>query len=270
VEKNIAVTQRRRNRRKQTRRKQLQPVQVAAPLPQTQAQLHQRQRSISFFDMRNAVAWLNATVGSASHRRVLKIRDELEELSKLFDSLQKQQQELNYDPSKTSEEIFADQNLAMEFLEQREQFRKRHNAFNERLAKYRFVPALAYDLATGIWRFATIPKSKQGPEVKIPQESGDLVINEVDVIAALARLAANRELHKVRQCEYCHEAWRVSEREMDRFCSKKCRAAFEKAKPGFLERKRKNQKNWREKAKAEAAKELANVREGLPPRKGKS
>jgi hypothetical protein len=62
----------------------------------------------------------------------------------------------------------------------------------------------------------------------------------------LCRLAANRELYKVRLCEMCGERWRVSERKMDRFCCQKCREAFYAQSPEFHERKAKNQRKYRD------------------------
>jgi len=260
------VTQRRKNDKK----KKLEWVEVAAPRPTTQAESKRRERSISFADAFMAVEWLNATTGSASHRRVLGIRQELQELGEMLDSLQGSRRERKSAKQLlTSEEMLADHNQAMEYLEKREQFRKRHNAFNELLSQYRFVPALAYDLETGIWRFATIPKTRQGREIKIPQETGDLVVNEVTVIAALARLAARRELRKVRLCEQCHKRWRISEREIDRFCSQNCRGEFYKSQPDFLERKQKNQREYRDREKIKSRKALAAARASLSISKGR-
>lgn len=107
-----------------------------------------------------------------------------------------------------------------------EQFRRRHNAFNRPLSRYAFVPALAYRLDAGVWRFNKIPKRTRGRVVKMDDQTGIVRVDETTVVAALARLTARRELFKVRLCEQCRRRWRVSMREMDKFCSDECRASF--------------------------------------------
>ena len=128
--------------------------------------------------------------------------------------------------------------------EMEEQFRQHHNALNLQLARYIHIPALAYSPDYGVWRFGMVPKHPRGPEIKLSDESFDVLVNESTVIAALCRLAANRELHKVRLCEMCGERWRVSERKIDKFCSQKCREAFYAKSDEYRERKATNQRNF--------------------------
>ena len=94
-----------------------------------------------------------------------------------------------------------------------------------------------------------VPKHPRGPEINVSDESFDVRVNESGVVSALARLAANRELYKVRLCEQCEQVWRVSLRDIDKFCSQKCREAFHAKSADFHERKAANQRNYRENKK---------------------
>jgi len=95
----------------------------------------------------------------------------------------------------------------------------------------------------------------------------NILADEAAVATAFCRLATNGELHKVRLCEQCKENWRVSERQIDRFCSRQCRVAADKARTEFKEQRKMIQKNWRINAKRKAAKALRDLRAA---RKGRS
>jgi hypothetical protein len=202
---------------------------------------------ISSSDALCAVAWLNNFKGTANYRRVLQIRDELEQLGAMLDSLCRQRQEgrarrKGRTTFPTQGEITKEVQLAELYT----RFSERHNDFNRLLSKYTFVSAMAYDPDTGIWRFNPLPKGGRGRIIKVSDGRLTVEVDETAVVAALARLAANRELYKARLCEQCHERWRVSERRMDRFCSQQCREAWYTASPEYDKRRRDIQRRYRE------------------------
>lgn len=222
-------------------------VEAVAPPPKTQTELKRRTRDLSNSDAMLAVAWLNATQGKAANRRVLAVRNELSDLAASLESLKQQRRMLK---DKSLDEM-------THTAELQEQFRNRHNALNQLLTRYTHVPALAYSLDSGAWRFGMIPKHPRGPEITIEDQSVIVRVNESAVIAALCRLAANRELHKVRLCEMCGEQWRISERKIDRFCGQKCRETYYASSPDYHERKAANQRRYRENLKRLQARGLA-------------
>jgi hypothetical protein len=238
-------------------------VEALAPRPKTQTEMKRRIRSLSSSDAIVAVEWLNATPRTAAYRRVVAMRAELEELAAVLDSLrqQRQQQRQHWKGKrpKSDAEILENLKDGRDSAALGEQFRLRHNSLNELLARYTHVPALAYSLDSGVWRFGMVPKHPGGPEIKLSDESFDVRVNESSVVGALARLAANRELYKVRLCEQCRHVWRVSLREIDKFCSQKCREAFHAKSPDFHERKAANQRKYREREK-EAIASGANLK----------
>jgi len=225
-------------------------VEAIAPRPKTQTEWKRRIRSLSHSDSALAVAWLNAARGKPAYRRVLAIRQELEEIGKALDCLRKTRRDApKLRRGQTGDEILRTSNELMAVGQMQEQFRERHNALNQRLARYTHVPGLAYSLDSGAWRFGMVPKHRRGPEIVIEDQSVSVRVDESTVVAALCRLAASRELHKVRLCEQCGEQWRVSERKIDRFCSPQCREAFYAKSPEFRQRKATNQRNYRDRMK---------------------
>jgi len=204
---------------------------VTAPAPQTLAELKQQVRSGRDSDAFLAVEWMNAAKGTAAYRRVLAVRGELEELGTMFDSLREQRaawKSRKFRRPNSDAEILGNANASFEMADFQEQFRVRHNALNQTIARYAFVPALAYNLDSGFWRFSTIPKHERGPEINIENQDTKVRVrvSEASVIAALARLASIGELYKARLCEQCGERWVFSLRAMDRFCSDDCRKYF--------------------------------------------
>ncbi|HUV69757.1 MAG TPA: hypothetical protein VMW15_08870 [Terracidiphilus sp.] len=224
-------------------------IEAIAPRPKTQTEMKRRVRSQSSTDAMLTVEWLNAAQRTAAYRRVLMVRGELEELGAMLESLRQQRQAWKNRRAKSDAEILENLKASTSMVSLQEQFRQRHNALNVLLARYAHVPALAYSLNSGIWRFGMVPKHPRGPEIKLSDESFNVRVNESTVIAALARLAANHELHKVRLCETCGERWRVSERKIDRFCSQQCRDAFHISSPDYKDRKAANQRKYRESLK---------------------
>jgi hypothetical protein len=212
-------------------------IEAIAPLPKTQTQYRARRRSILHSDAFLVVQWLNAAKGTASYQRVLRVRRKLEALGAMLGDLRKRLAE-----GRASRDVAG----MPEFARFAERFRKRHNAFNRSLARYAHVPAFAYNIESGVWRFSMVPARPCGREIKLANQYLTVRVNESSVVAALARLAANGELYKVRLCEQCGERWRVSERLRDRFCSQECREAFYVKSPGYHERKAANQARYRE------------------------
>jgi len=166
------------------------------------------------------VEWLNASKGTAAYRRVLALRTELEvlrvELDKPFRGIEWE----------TAERPTA---KSAAHLRRMNEFTKRHNQLNVLLGKYSFKKALAYNLADRRWWLTDIANGPRGPQIEIENEFGvpSIRVTEAWVAAALASLAASRELSKVRLCDNCRARWLVSIRPtMDRFCSEECRKHF--------------------------------------------
>jgi hypothetical protein len=233
-----------------TLRRKFKFAKSVVPHPKTQAEFKGRVRSLSFSDVVTTVEWLNAMKGTGAQKRVLAVRLELEELGSMLISLRRQRQDakaagLGRKGPRNEQEIQGYVQRANLFNE----FRERHNALNRTLTRYAFVPVLVYDINPGIWRFNAVPKATREPAIQVSDGNVTVQVTEASVIAALARLAANWELHKVRLCENCQERWLVSERQIDRFCSAKCRVTANEARPEFLDRKARNQKSYREREK---------------------
>lgn len=240
-----------------THKRQAAFIEAVAPRPKTQTEMARRIRSLSSGDALLAVEWLNAAKRTAAYRRAVKVRSELEELGVMLDNLRQQRKAWKGRRAKSDAEVLGNARTAIAMAELAEQFRQRHNALNALLTRYAHVPALAYNIDSRIWRFGMVPKHPRGPEINISDESFNVRVTESTVVAALARLAANRELYKVRLCETCGEHWRVSERKIDRFCSQKCRESFYAKSPEYRQRKAANQRNYRERLKPLQASGLA-------------
>ena len=136
----------------------------------------------------------------------------------------------------------------MQYLRLREHFRHRHNQFNKILADYNtFRPAMAYEFERDEWRCCILPSDVQREfQIKVRDQNGITVrIRESDVVLALARLAADHQLSSVRLCAQCQKVWRVARREMDRFCTDKCRDAHRRSTPKYRECKKKIQRDYR-------------------------
>jgi hypothetical protein len=216
-------------------------------LPKTQTALNKRVRSLSFSDLFLTAEWLKRTAGTQSQTRVLAIRQELEELGLMLDSLQRQKQLLKARGRPSNEqEMAADAKGVAERAQLLTQFRERHKALNKLLSGYTFRPALAYSLDTGVWRFTTVPQNTRGAEKEISDGAITVRASEGAVIAALARLASSGRLSKLHLCDYCRERWLISERQMDRFCGAECRQAHYKEQPEYRARKARNQRNYRD------------------------
>jgi hypothetical protein len=218
---------------------------VTDPPAKSRSELKQRIRSQSFNDAFVAVEWLNVAQGTAAYRRVLEVRRELEELRTELDRYWLQQTRRSVLEARAMADI-----------------QTRHQRLDLQMARYTFKPELNYSFASGFWGLDMVPKHPRGPYVEVRGQGfaylpRSIRVSEPVVITALARLAATRELYKVRLCAQCQKHWRVSEREMDRFCGQQCREAFYAKSPEYHERKASNQRNYRERLKPIKARGLA-------------
>jgi hypothetical protein len=149
----------------------------------------------------------------------------------------------------TNATIQEDIREAAERAELYTRFRERHNAINRLLSRYVFEPLLSWDLDTDVWLFSTVPKDMRGRTIQVSDGGTTVQVNEAAVVAALARLAANRKLEKARLCVWCRERWHVSEREIDKFCCAKCRQAYYAHSPEYRPKKAEAQRRYREQLK---------------------
>ncbi len=227
-------------------KRRLRFLETVAPHPKTRTEFKRRTRAISISDAELIVRWLNASRGTVSRKRILSIRQELEEWGTEFDALRQHEKELReMNPLKAVQ-------AKRKFAKQLEHFRKRHNALSMQLSNYnRFRPVLDYSVDTGELHYTLVSDDGwRGFNLRVSDENEITVtVKESDVVAALARLAANRELRKVHLCVMCKDRWHLVLRRIDKFCSKECRENYHTHSPEYLERKRKSQSDYRERLK---------------------
>lgn len=200
---------------------------------------HRDIRSPAFMGAALTVEWLNASKGTAAYRRVLALRTELEALRAELD---KPFQPIKWETAERPTEQSA------KHLQRLNEFTKRHDQFNVLLSRYSFKKALAYNLTARRWWLIEIPKNPRGPQIEIENEVQfpKIRVTEAWVAAALASLAASRQLPTVHLCENCQERWHVALRSIDRFCSDECREHFHTHSDAYRERKRKIQQEYRQ------------------------
>jgi hypothetical protein len=200
-------------------------------------------RSLALSDAVMVVEWLNAARGTATQRRVLEIRRDLGVLGAALESLHQRSQKFPSPAAARSKPLTAQE---LDYQEDCDKFRERHNELNRILKAYPLCPVMGYNIELGLWRYNAVPRAKIGREIEVTLKGVKVRVNAISVVAAMTRLAANRELHKIRLCEQCQKNWRVSEREMDRYCSQPCREAAYQSRPGYAEKRRNIQRRWRE------------------------
>jgi hypothetical protein len=205
----------------------------------TQTQWKQRDiRSPGFMDAALTVEWLNACKGTVAYRRVLALRTELETLRAEFD---KPFPGIEWETAKRPTEKSAND------LQRQNEYIERHRQLNLLLAKYSFKTEIAYNFSAHRWWLTVIPKNSRGPQIEIENEAEffKIRVTEPWVVAALTRLATNRDLSSVHLCKNCQERWHVSLRSIDQFCRKECREHFHTHSDAYRERKRQAQKDYR-------------------------
>lgn len=200
-----------------------------------------RIRSEAYRDAWLCVEWLNGAPDPAVHKRVLRIRKELEALTKMRYGLKGGGKET----------------AALE---------KRSTAVNRLLSRYLYIPTVGYSALSADWRFDMVANDRptegltvtftdglvalgRGPALAVDGESVSFVVSEADVVAALGRLMNHRQMYMVRLCTQCKARWRLSERELDRFCSEACRVAWYLNSAKHKERMRRNQQRYRDRKK---------------------
>jgi hypothetical protein len=135
---------------------------------------------------------------------------------------------------------------------------RRHREISEGLSRYHFRPGISgYSAVGGECRSSLVAiRSRKNPQIR----GGSFPITEGDVAMALVRLYADGDLGKVRLCETCQNQWRVAAHSNYRFCSPECRKQFYESQPDYLERKAKNQKQYRKNLKEKRVAEDAALR----------
>jgi hypothetical protein len=237
------------------------PPAQSRPLPLLRAKQDDRQyKQLLRNDAHVAVLVLNASHGFAAHERLVAIRMELEnlrtgtvELKRIEREIFKEMRPQGADgPGRAGTQQHIE--LAAQYKSVFENLNTLHIALNDRLARYAFRPCVSYTINSDDWRFGLVPDSnRRFFQTKV----GQFTVTESDAVMSLVRLDASGELNKVKLCRQCKMVWRVSLREIDRFCGDVCREAFYANSPNYHERKAANQRKYREGLKQLQARGLA-------------
>ena len=136
---------------------------------------------------------------------------------------------------------------------------RRIKKINRGLTQYVFHPCVTRR-AAGAKRFGVIALSSDSSF--IPAPANYLAATEADAALSLVRLHVMGDLEKVRLCEVCRERWLAASHSNYRFCSKDCREKFYESQPDYLQRKARNQHQYRmvEKARQAAARQAAALK----------
>jgi hypothetical protein len=245
------------------------PPAHSRPLPLLQTNQDEREyKRLLRNDAEISVLFLNASQGTPAHERLRSIRVDLEELRAGTLELNRIDKEIHAEmfpqgidddaPGRAGTPRHMELAAQMKVLW--EKANQVHIALNERLAGYSFRPCVSYTLVIDEWRLGLVPDTIRG---SFQVELGPFTVTEADVVMAMVRLDANGELGQVRLCPQCKKIYRVSLREMDRFCGKVCWLAHQAADPEHLKRKAKNQAEHRKREKRKAVEEIAIAREPL-------
>ncbi|MGB8481729.1 MAG: hypothetical protein WCE63_23245 [Acidobacteriaceae bacterium] len=240
------------------------PPAQSRPLPLLQTNQDEREyKRLLRNDAEIAVLCLNASQGTPAHERLRSIRVDLEELRAGTLELNRIDKEIHAEmfpqgrdaPGRAGTPRHIELAAQMKVLW--EQANQLHIALNERLAGYSFRPCVSYTLVFDEWRLGLVPDAIPGSfQVKL----GRFTATEADAVMSMVRLDANGELGQVRLCPQCKKIYRVSLREMDRFCGSVCQLAHQAADPKHLERKAKNQAKHRAREKQKAVEAIAIAR----------
>jgi hypothetical protein len=232
------------------------PPHQARPLPQMPTKLDQQEiKQMLRNDAEIAVISLNESKGSA-HKRLSSIRHDLERIRLGVVNLQEIDRAIGQEmfperangPGRSGTKKHLE--LASEYKKGFAALEPLFSSVNKRLRNYAFRPCVSHALFSNEWRFGVVPDTRTGAfQIMI----GTFLITEADAVLAMVRLEATGELNKVRLCETCKKRWRVSHREMDRFCSEECRQAFHMSSPGAKERNAAKQRRYRERLKRNIA-----------------
>ena len=187
------------------------------PIPRLGAQSEWVASHLALRDADRVVRWLNASNGTASHDRVLRIRRELEELPSEFATHAGAYMHISGGVCRIGEPPREKRrDWPKEKLKVQRQLHNRHVALNEALKKYVFRPRVTYIIAGHAWIFGMVPdENRRWFRMRI----GDETISEADAVISLVRLAETGELGKIRLCDMCKECWRVAAKSHYRLCS---------------------------------------------------
>ena len=226
----------------------------ARPLPQSAENRDKREHArLLRNDAQLAVMVLNASRGKAAHERLIAIRLGLEELRAQASKLKAVDEEITAEmrPKDGPARGGTKKHLALagQYKEHFEDLSRRVDELNERLALYAFRPCVTYIVTPDEWRYGIVPDSKRLFQMQV----GRFTATEADAAMSLVRLDASGQLSQVRLCEQCKEVWRVSLREIDRFCGEACRTAFNTQSTDYRDRKKINQREYRKRLKQAAA-----------------
>jgi hypothetical protein len=201
---------------------------------------------------------LNASMGTAAYDRLVSLRCDLEEFrmktierQRVRTALDKELRGPAGPKTQKCSELGVQHSYLLGFLD------RRYHEISDRLARYVCRPGIAYTAVGGECRSGVVALPRHNVTVI---RTGSFPITESDAALALVRLHATGDLSKVRLCETCGKRWRVAAHSNYRFCSKECREKFYESQPDYLERKKKNQRKYRNNLKLkQAAEDAANA-----------
>jgi hypothetical protein len=227
-----------------TRKKESQSQALAKQKQSARGRLFHRDSLFEKDDATFVAFCLNASMGTAAcerltalHRDLQEFRAETVDRQRVRIALDKELRGSAGPQTLKCRELAAQDSRLMGSLD------KRHFEVSERLARYVFRPGVAYTAVGGECRSGVVSVPKRNVSVI---RTGSFPITEADCALALVRLHASNDLAKVRLCETCRKRWRVAAHSNYRFCSKDCRQQFYESQPDYHERKRKNQRKYRE------------------------
>jgi hypothetical protein len=208
-------------------------------------------------DAEVVVRWLNGSQGG-SRDRVLAIHRELEALRSGHLQLQQVRERLLAIVTSRGRKRRA----ALDAQYQREyrQLEQQTTRLNKTLTRYVFRPGVGYVVSTDRRSAGLVPDTdKRGFRLEV----GEWELVETDAALSLVRLYLTGELDRVQLCEMCKKRWRVRAKSHYRFCSAQCRESYYVHSPGYHERKKENQSEYRKRIKQREAAALKYGRREL-------
>jgi hypothetical protein len=211
----------------------------AQPLPRKGLQSHtatdrnNEERQLASGDGCRVVNWLNASRGTASERRVVLLRNELETLPHDW-AIHNTRGPWNHPDGREG------------WDKDKRRLVHRHHALNELLSRYPFRPRVTHLAPGGGWFFGIVPDEKRS---WFTMRIGTETTSEADAVISLLRLASTRDLSKVGRCQACADRWLFAAKRNYRFCSAECRETFYAKAPDYHGRKAKNQREYRQRLK---------------------
>jgi hypothetical protein len=177
-----------------------------------------------------AADWLNASRGTDSHNRVVKIIDELRQIAIGMDRGLEGGKIVIHHRTKADQE-------ALDDLE------RRHSALNESLTRYSFTPAITRVWLGKRWLLSTYSSPDEGQfiferHVAEKSQTSELslqhTVSEAVAVLHILLLASDDALDRLKQCDLCRQ-WFYAERRHQEFCSGDCRKKKYSASPRFKE-----------------------------------